>query len=278
MHSKIKASVIISTYNQPKWLELVLWSYQLQTVSNFEIVVADDGSSEATKLVIEEFKKQTDLIVRHIWQEDFGFQKTKILNKAVVAANADYLIFTDGDCIARNDFVETHLNLSSSALALSGGYVKLDKAVSNKISKEIINTQYCFQKEWLLNMGLPNSFKLTKLTKSKWMASVLNKFTTTKATFDGMNVSCFKKDIVAVNGFDERMQYGGEDREIGERMMQNGVKFKQIRYSAICLHLYHKRPYKTADSLNFNLKIRANTKAKKLKWSAYGIEKSSNII
>lgn len=278
MHSKINASVIISTYNQPKWLELVLWSYQLQTVRNFEIVIADDGSSEATKLVIEQFIKQTDLAVQHIWQEDQGFQKTKILNKAIIASFSDYLIFTDGDCIARNDFVETHIKSRVYGYALSAGYVKLNEVVSKCISKEVITKQWCFDNKWLLNMGLRNSFRLIKVTKSKFTVRLLNNITTTKATFDGMNVSCWKQDILAVNGFDERMQYGGEDREVGERLMNYGVKFKQMRYSAICVHLFHERPYKTLESLKFNAKIRANTKTKKLIWTDFGIKKCGKIL
>lgn len=273
MQSNPKASVIISTYNQPKWLALVLYSYALQTVSNFEIIVADDGSDERTEKVISDFSKQTNRHVRHLWQEDNGFQKTKILNKAIVASNSSYLIFTDGDCIARQDFVETHLNLRRDHCALSGGYFKLNESVSNHISQDTIRKQLCFDKNWLIEHGQPNTFKFNKLTPSKRKAKLLNTVTPTKATFDGMNVSCYKQDIVAVNGFDERMQYGAEDREVGERMMHNGIKFLQVRYSAICVHLFHLRPYKNEDILKKNNAIRKETKRNKLRFTDFGILK-----
>src|SRR5690606_37258005 len=122
----------------------------------------DDGSDERTKIVIDSFRAKTELNIIHVWQEDDGFQKTKILNKAIVASNTDYLIFTDGDCIARKDFVETHLNLRRTKYALSGGYFKLDASVSNKISKEVIQKQECFDKEWLLAQGQTKSFKFNK--------------------------------------------------------------------------------------------------------------------
>ncbi|MHA7843781.1 MAG: glycosyltransferase family 2 protein [Winogradskyella sp.] len=273
MQSPVQASVIISTYNQPKWLELVLYSYELQTVSNFELIIADDGSDNSTKTVIDAFKTASKLSVIHVWQEDEGFQKTKILNKAIMASNSDYLIFTDGDCIARADFVETHLKLKRPNCALSGGYFKLTERISQSITKEIIENQKCFDKQWLLAKGQPKTFKLNKLTRSKIKAKLLNAFTPTKATFDGMNVSCYKKDIIEVNGFDERMQYGGEDREVGERMMNNGIKFLQVRYSTICVHLHHERPYKNVQSERNNKKIRQETKRSKSTYTEFGINK-----
>ena len=273
MQSPLKASVIISTYNQPEWLDLVLYSYDIQTDRFFEIIVADDGSDENTKRVIDDFQQQSDLSVIHVWQKDEGFQKTKILNKAILASNSEYLIFTDGDCIARKDFVETHLKLRQPNCALSGGYLKLTKSISETLSRDTIEAQKCFDKHWLLAKGQPKSFKLNKLTRSGFKAKLLNLITPTKATFDGMNVSCYKADIVAVNGFDERMKYGGEDREVGERMMNNGVRFKQVRYSTICVHLHHERPYAQNEAQIENKKIRANTRQNKLKWTAFGLNK-----
>lgn len=273
MQSQPKASVIISTYNQPQWLALVLHSYNIQTESNFELIIADDGSDDSTKAVIDAFKTASKLKVIHVWQKDEGFQKTKILNKAVVASSSDYLIFTDGDCIARADFVETHLKLKRPNCALSGGYFKLTEKISQSITKEIIENQKCFVKQWLLAKGQPKTFKFNKLTRSKTKANLLNTLTPTKATFDGMNVSCYKKDIIAVNGFDERMKYGGEDREVGERMMNNGIKFLQVRYSTICVHLHHERPYKNLESERNNKKIRQETKRNKSTYTEFGINK-----
>ncbi len=273
MQSNLQASIIISTYNQPEWLKLVLYSYGIQTVKNFEIIIADDGSDDKTNTVVDEFSESTDLKVIHIWQEDNGFQKTKILNRAISASNSEYLIFTDGDCVARKDFVETHLKLRRLKSALSGGYFKLTNIISDKINEDIINQQKCFTKDWLVEHGQPKSFKFNKLTESIGKASFLNFITPTKATFDGMNVSCWKNDIVAVNGFDERMTYGGEDREVGERMMNNGIKFLQIRYSAICMHLHHDRPYKNQEVLLLNKKIRQETKRAKSVYTSYGINK-----
>ncbi len=270
--SKPAVTIVITTYNKPKFLKLVLLSYTTQTFNDFEIIIADDGSGIETEDVIDYFSENSALRIMHVWQEDNGFQKTKILNQAIIKSASNYLIFTDDDCIARKDFVETHLKLRQLNCALSGGYFKLTDDVSNKITETVILNQECFDSKWLLENGQPKSFKLNKLTKSRFKANLLNTVTPTKATFDGMNVSAWKSDIMEVNGFDERMQYGGLDREIGERLMNLGVKFKQIRYSAICVHLYHDRPYKNEETISTNKAIRLNTKKNKIIYTNFGIK------
>ncbi|MEZ4803716.1 MAG: glycosyltransferase family 2 protein [Gelidibacter sp.] len=271
--NSLKASVIISTYNQPQWLEKVLWSYELQTETNFEIIIADDGSTVETKQVIDGFVKDSKLSIKHVWHEDNGFQKTIILNKAIMESVSDYLIFTDGDCLARKDFVETHLRMRKDACALSGGYFRLSEHLSNIITNRDIAEGKCFNSDWLIHKGLKKTFKNNKLTSNGFKAWLLNTFTPTKATFDGMNVSAWKQDLLDVNGFDERMKYGGEDRELGERMMNNGVRFIQARYSLICLHLYHCRPYKNNDDLLLNKQIRKDVLKTNSSWTIYGIVK-----
>jgi glycosyltransferase involved in cell wall biosynthesis len=267
------ASVIISTYKQPAWLDLVLYSYLLQTEKSFEVLIADDGSGKDTEDVITRYKNHFPFGLKHIWQEDRGFQKTKILNKAITSAISDYLIFTDGDCMARKDFVETHLSLRKKNHALSGGYFKLNQSVSQIIDKSLLEQALCFDKKWLLKKGQHKSFKMHKLSRSPIKARLLDFFTPTKATFDGMNVSCWKDDMLAVNGFDERMQYGGEDREVGERLMNRGIRFKQVRYRAICVHLYHERPYNNMEALEVNQQIRRETKLHKATYTKFGLIK-----
>lgn len=270
--SSTKTSIIISTYNQLDWLRNVLIGYEQQTFKNFEIVIADDGSSEATKAFILDFKKKSKISIQHIWQKDEGFQKTKILNKAILACNGDYLIFTDGDCIPRKDFVATHLSLKKDKHFLSGGYFKLPLKISKLITEADIISQNCFNKGWLIEKGLEPSFKLNKLTSKGLKEKILNNFTPTKATWDGMNASGFKKDILAVNGFDERMRYGGEDRELGERLINYGLTPIQIRYSAICVHLYHERGYVNGKDFDLNKAIRKETKRQTKIWTDFGIE------
>jgi len=153
----------------------------------------------------------------------------------------------------------------------------LNEDISNKITLQHITDQSCFEKNWLINKGQSESFKMNKLTKSIRKARFLDTITPTKATFDGMNVSCWKDDILEVNGFDERMQYGAEDREVGERMINNGIKFLQVRYSAVCIHLYHERPYKNEKDLLRNKDIWKETKRAKSNYTQFGIVKSNKF-
>lgn len=272
-NKKPKISVIVSTYNQPKWLEKALWGFEQQQVSDFEIVIADDGSTNETKDLIDRFIANSKLRITHVWQEDDGFQKTKILNKAIVASQGDYLIFTDGDCIPRNDFVFKHLKHRRKGYFLSGGYYKLCEPISEAVTKEDIEKQTCFDVDWLVANGQKKSFKMNKLTSKGAKESLLNTITTTTPTWDGNNASGWREDILAVNGFDERMQYGGEDRELGERLTNYGVQGVQIRYSAVTIHLAHARGYVTEDMIVKNKAIRATTKKENKVWTEYGIKK-----
>ncbi|MCK0203022.1 glycosyltransferase, partial [Ornithobacterium rhinotracheale] len=117
----MEISVIISTYNAKEWLQKVLWGYNQQTFQDFELVIADDGSREDTREMIEDFKKIAKFPITHVWHEDRGFQKSEILNKAVVQCKAPYIIMSDGDCIPRKDFVEVHFKNKEKGRFLSGG-------------------------------------------------------------------------------------------------------------------------------------------------------------
>jgi glycosyltransferase involved in cell wall biosynthesis len=267
----MKTAVILSTYNSIEWLEKVLWGLSAQKNTDFEIVIADDGSKAETKERIEALKKNIKISIIHVWHEDNGFQKTKILNKAILATQADYLIFTDGDCIPRNDFVATHLQYKEKGFFLSGGYFKLPMDISKAITKNDILNQNCFNLNWLKSKGLLFNIKNLKLFKNHFLIKILNLLTPTKPTWNGHNASGWKSDLLYLDGFNEEMKYGGEDRELGERLFNFGLKAKQIRYSAICVHLDHERGYVSDEIWKKNNEIRTFTKENKIIKTPNGI-------
>lgn len=269
----MKVSVIISTYNSPDWLQKVLWGYQCQSYSDFEIVIADDGSGPDTQKLIRSFQETTNLDICHVWHEDRGYRRQIILNKAILKTQTDYLIFTDGDCIPRRDFISTHVRHAEKGYFLSGGYCKLPLNLSKMISHEDIVSQRCFDLKWLKSRGRVGMSQSRKLFVKGNLANFLDFITTAKPTFNNSNSSAWKADLVAVNGYDERMLYGGSDREIGERLVNLGIYGKQIRHRAIVLHLDHPRDYKTQESLDKNLSIRKTTRRLRIKWTPHGIEK-----
>lgn len=265
----MKTGVIITTYNSPAWLEKVLWGYEHQTDKDFEIIIADDGSGEETNKLIDMFRQKESMSISHVWHEDNGFRKTRIINKAINQTDCDYLIFTDGDCIPRYDMVDVHKKKACKGRYLSAAYYKLSMPVSKLITESDISSGDVFDYQWLVEHGQPKSHKSLKLTCKR--DALLNFLTPTKATWNGANSSAFREDIMAVNGFDERMQYGGLDVEMGERMINSGMKSVQMRYSTVCLHLDHKRGYSKPEIWEKNAAIRKEVADKKMKWTNYGI-------
>ncbi len=268
----MKTSVIFTTYNSPVWLEKVLWGFFTQTHRDFEIVIADDGSRDETRQLIERLSASSPMPIRHVWQPDDGFQKSRILNKAIAAAKGDYLIFTDGDCIPREDFVAEHLRHAEDGCYLSGGYFKLPLDISKAITQEDVSSRRVFTPDWLRQHGMEMGIiKALKLTMRGPLGDMLNHLPV-KASWNGHNSSCHKKWAIAVNGFDENMQYGGQDAEFGRRLRHLGVKAKRIRYSTICVHLEHGHGYVTPEMKANNARIRENTIKHRLTWAAVGLD------
>lgn len=266
-------SVIISTYNNPTWLNKVLHGFNYQTDKNFEIIIADDGSTESTAKLIDDFRKITSLNIVHVWHPDNGFQKCAILNQAIIASSGEYLIFTDGDCVPRRDFVSVHRNNAKPGFFLSGGYFKLPMNCSEAIDQAAIESGNAFDIGWLITHGYPPNGKKLRLTVSGVLAEFCNFIIPTAKTWNGHNSSGWKADIISVNGFDERMQYGGEDCEMGDRLKFNGIKVKRVRYTAVCIHLDHARGYVTDEMIKNNKKIRNATLDSKKTYTKHGIIK-----
>lgn len=268
-------SVVMTTYNEPAWLRLVLWGFAYQQLPEdvcFELLVADDGSRQDTADLIEELRPQLPYKLHHIWHEDKGFRKCEILNKAFVQTKGEYIVVTDGDCIPRPDFLATHYNERNPQCFLSGGAVRLPLAISKAITREIIYDGSCFHQDFLNDLAIGEQVSSLKLRAKGLFAKAMNRITTARASWNGGNSSCFRAALFAVGGMDERMKYGGEDREFGERLVNYGLRGKHVRYTAIALHLEHNRGYVTKENWDINHKIRAHTRRAKVIHTPYGIK------
>ena len=252
----MRISAIITTYNQPDQLEKVMWGYALQRYANFELIIADDGSDLATTEVIDRVAGASGLDVVHVWHDDKGFRKTEILNRAIVAASGDYLIFSDGDCIPRDDFVAEHVRLAHPGRFLSGGYIKLPREVSAAISVEDIKSGRAMDSARLKSLGWHPGKRALRLLRGRVVPALLDVVTPTRRTWNGHNSSAFRAAIIAANGFDMDMGYGGEDRALGERLENSGIHGMQVRHRTPCLHLFHERPYVDAARWKLNHEIR----------------------
>ena len=269
----MRLSVIMTTYNAPVWLEKVLWGFSAQTHKDFEIVIGDDGSGTETTDLISDMREKTGLDIRHVRQEHNGFGKCRILNKAILHAQSEYLVFTDGDCIPRRDFLEVHAKEAGPGRYLSGGYHRLPMSTSKAISKDDILTGRCFSLHWLTAHGMAKSFKNLKLITSNNQAHILHRITTTRCTFKGSNASAWLADALKINGFDERMPHGGLDREFGVRLVNMGIRPKHVRYNAIVIHLDHSRSYSDLKMVKANKALRVSNARHKVSRTEYGISR-----
>ena len=239
----VSVAVIVSSYNQPGHLKRCLHALSLQKFAGFEIVIADDGSKPETRSVIEEFSSQSSIQVKHVWQEDLDFRKTLILNKAIIATSADYLIFIDGDILVRPDFIDEHLRFARIGRYLSGSIIRLNARTTEKVDSKDISSGDVFRPGWLIQEDRGFNRRFLRLMFSWEFRDKLNRKTTTAPHWYGSNSSCFRSDALAVNGFDNSFSYGYEDAEFGDRLELNGVEGRNIRWTAIAMHLDHGRPY-----------------------------------
>jgi glycosyltransferase involved in cell wall biosynthesis len=271
-------SVILTTCNSPDWLAKVVCGYAAQSHRSFELVIADDGSTAETAACIDLLRRATDVELHHVWHAKRGFGKFRILNHAIRKATGDYLVFSDGDCIPRRDFLAQHVRLARRGHFLSGGVVRLPRPLSERISWDDITLGRAFNPLWLLTHGMLPSRKLRLLLGTGRLAALADAVWTTRATFNGHNASAWKVDVERVNGFDERMGYGGLDRELGERLVNAGVKPLPIRHRAACVHLDHARDYCDAATVARNRQIRQDTGSRKRDWTPFGMRQAADWL
>lgn len=268
----MRTSVILSTYNAPDWLEKSLWGFFAQSRRDFELLVADDGSRPETRERLRSLARRSPVPLAHVWQPDDGFQKCRILNKAIAVARGERLLLSDGDCVPRADFVDVHSRLAQPTTFLSGGYFKLPQATAAAISEADVMTQRAFAMRWLLEHGMPLSVQLLKLAVRPPIDGWLNRLATARPTWNGHNASCLRRHAVQVNGFEERMQYGGEDVEFGLRLNHAGVATQRIRYSTLTLHLHHDHGYVTPGMRERNAEIKAHTRLERVTRAERGLD------
>lgn len=234
-------SLIIATYNWPEALALCLYSILRQTILPAEVIVADDGSDERTQKLIQEFARKTPFPVFHEWHEDNGFRKTRILNKAIRRTASPYIIQIDGDVVAHPHFIEDHLYRREEGYFIRGTRANLN----TKITTDLLMNGNLSKRDkfWLIRKYPANSLRLSPV-----MAGWAVRKESSGRKVKGCNMSFWKKDLVAVNGYDNSLQgWGHEDEELSWRLVNAGVKKKIVKFSAIVYHLHHRQLSRTEE-------------------------------
>ena len=246
-------SLIISTYNWPEALNLCLKSVQNQVRLPDEVIIADDGSKTATRIIVDAFREQLSVPIHHVWQEDLGFRKCMILNKAVQKASSSYIIQIDGDVILEPNFIKDHLSVAEAGTFIRGTRAHIREGVLQEMfSKERIDFS-CFSK------GIMNRFNAFRLPLMAW---VFTRKRSCSKRVRGCNLAFWKRDFIAVNGYSNDLQgWGHEDEELAARLVHSGVMRKGLKLKAIQFHITHRIAPRTHESKH-ELSLRKTLKMK----------------
>ena len=268
-----RTSLIIAFYQEVHSLELVFAALEKQSFKEFEVIVADDGTSGEVSLQVKELLLRSPLQSSHIWQEDNGFRKNAILNKAVQFSSADHLIFIDMDCVPHKEFVLGHVENKEEMKFLTGRRVNLSKKITEKLTPENIRHGYLDSNLMYLIcdsiIGGTKDVEKGIYIKSSLIRKLLNK---KKRGILGSNFSIHKKDLLDINGFDERYTGPsvGEDSDIQYRLELNGLQINSLNNIAIQYHLYHKQKPISQN----NLALFESVKKEQQMYTRFGINKA----
>jgi glycosyltransferase involved in cell wall biosynthesis len=228
------ASVVVSTFNGPDHLEMVLAGFARQTTKDFELLVADDGSGEETAAVIEEARRAgfpAPLI--HVWQPDAGYRKARAVSWAVLNSRGRHLIFCDGDCVPPARMVERHLRAGGANTLVVGGYIRTTPEQAASLDVEAIRAG---RHETLISLRQRARLQWRHVQNLWYIASGAKR----RPKIGGANVSVDRDTFYAVNGFDLNYQNSGrEDSDLRNRLRLHGARARCIWHSCIVVHLWH---------------------------------------
>ena len=246
-------SVIVTTYNRPDALAAVLDGLAAQADRDFEVIVADDGSRDDTRSLVNERSRGFSVPLTHVWQEDKGFRAGAARNRAAERARGDYLIFLDGDCIPRPDFIARHRALAERGWMVAGNRILLSEAFTQRALRERWPLHAWGHREWRrahrqhdINRVVPlKRFALgplRKLAAHRWQR------------VRTCNLGVWLDDFRRVRGFDEMFEgWGFEDSDLAVRLLNSGVRRKEGAFATGVLHLWHRENDRRHEGRNWEL-------------------------
>lgn len=243
-------SVIVTTYNRPKALDRVLDALAEQDDAAYEVIVGDDGSREETRVLIEGWKARYPVRLEHAWQGDIGFRLARVRNLAALKARGDYLIFLDGDCVPRKNWVSRHRALAERGWVVAGNRALVSEAFTKRVEDERLRLQDLSLSECLklaadrsINRALPLltlPMPFRKAGGKRW------------ERLRGCNFGLYKDDLLAVNGFDGLYKgWGLEDSDFAIRIINRGGGIKAGKFATGVFHLYHPENNRSCRDANY---------------------------
>jgi glycosyltransferase involved in cell wall biosynthesis len=261
----IRYAVIVSTFEQPAWLDLCLQAWTRQVAAPCQILVADDGSGPETAAVIA--RRGAVQIRRE--RQDNRFGKCAAVNRAVERARDlgfEYLLFTDGDCLPAHDLLDRHLAEARPGRFVAGGVVRLSREASESLRPEDVE-KGVYERDRRRDKH--------RYALPRFAGHLLDAACSRSTPWKGGNASAFLADLLKVNGYDERFGWGSEDKELGVRLEHAGVRGFSIRYSAPVFHLWHEHPYVRVEEVAQNRVLLAETRRLRSSWTPVGLQRAN---
>ena len=232
----MRASLIVTTYNRPDVLHLVLQSVLQQTVPPAEIIVADDGSGADTAETVGRFAKTSPIPVKHVWQEDQGFRAAQSRNRALAAAQGPYIVLIDGDMVLHPEFIADHLAVAREGRWIQGSRVLLTEAATAALLSSPLPVPF---KPPFYSQGIMKKHAAIRC-RSLMLLTALSAGSSMKS-IKSCNMGFFLKDAAAVNGFDNRfVGWGREDSEFAARLYHSGLGRTNLKFGGLAYHLWHR--------------------------------------
>ena len=226
-------ALIVTTYDRPDALAPVLESIASQSEAPDELIIADDGSGEATRAVIEDFAERWSHPCTHVWQDHAGFGAAQARNRAIARAHADYVILADGDMVLDSRFIADHRAAARRGWFIQGTRIRLSAARTARILAGDLRLPGPFGRGI---GGLRRCYALHSRLGARAMRRLANTFVAIKACNQGF----WRSDLLRVNGFDATMTgWGYEDKELCARLVHAGVRRGTLLFGAIAYHLHH---------------------------------------
>lgn len=259
----MKLTVIVSAYDNWRQLDWTLEAFRRQSEPCDELIVTEDSAFPEVADVVARHAQQARFPVRHLTQDDLGFRKCLALNRAIDHASGDFVVFTDADCVPRDDLLAAYRRHARPGIFLSGGsHVSLPEWFHREhLTLALIASQQLFNPDFLAQAGVRTP--ALRLTRHAQLAWVMDRLTPRNA-FVGCNSAAWRADLQRVHGFDESMGYGAEDRNLGYRLNHAGVQGVRLRHSLVWLHLDHPRGYLSPESVALNRAWNAQVRKRKL--------------
>lgn len=270
-----QATVIISIYRDIEALDIILDALERQTISGFEVIVSEDG--EAPEVATYLAQQQRRLPIQHLTQPDKGFRKNRALNRAILAARSDRIIFIDGDCVPHFRFVEAHLACLSPGVTCTGRRVELGPLFSRRMRDKSLPPWELGRPATYLRYALALHRDQVKNYESGIASSLLQRLSVSRPLHMlGCNFSAHRRDLMAINGLNEDFHSPGigEDSDVEWRMLRAGVAIRNVKFSAVQYHLYHPRGYTVSEA---NLALMRDAQARDKYICPHGIRQHHDV-